>query len=252
MAKPDKSYATIKDPTIAAVVSGLYSFTSESDGVQVLKQIKDKNIASKAYPETDSETVFWIREYDITPEDEKQGCKGNFCKFVVSKSGKGKFTLKAEKIAVEPAKHPERKYQKFQHPNWGHPVLRSVKKKKQYKQIEQAENDLRFLQEEFPLIAIPGPGKLYIMVFEKENNKGSVKKYVLEIKIVPEGGFYIDHQENLSAKKEARPATKEAAEAPKAEAVGDFTSQVLLKRAQKRGKAKPKRSVQDILTTNKP
>lgn len=241
MSKKEKKYANAKAPAIAAVINGLYSFVSENDAALVLAQLKTNYIISNQWPNLDNEMVLWVRGFDINKEDERNGHKGNFGRFKIDKLGKTKFTIKIEKIPVEAAKHPERKYQKQQHPNWGHPVLRLIKRKKLYTSIAEAEKDLRFLQEEFPLVAIPAQDKLYLMVYEKTENKPGIKKYIFKIKNTEEGKFYIDYKINTPQKKPQQavaPITGNT-EKPPQESLGEFTSKVLLKRAMKQ-KRSPK------------
>ena len=228
----------MKSPIIAAAVQGLYSFTNEIQAKKFFEQLKNRHIISKSEEKSDSEAMMWVKDYDISEKQAAEGFKGNFGLFKVVKKDRTKFTIIVEKVEIELKKHPVREYPKKEHPNWGHPVLRSIKKKKLYETPLAAQKDLLFLQEEFPMVCIPAPDKLYAMVFEKTENKSGVNKYIFFINHTDEGKFFIDYKQNIPAKKAPVPETKSGKQENQT-AIGEFTSKVLIKRAAKR-KSPPK------------
>ena len=244
MVKKEKIYASIKAPAIAAAVDGLYSFVSETDAVNLLNLFQENFIVSKNHQtETDkNEKIFWIRGFALSEKKTEDGFKGNFGHFKIKKVSKKKFTIEVKKLEIELKFHPEKVHQKHRHPNWGHPILRSVKKKKIYETMEAAHKELILLQEQYPLVTIPAQEKLYAMIFEKNNNKKStVKKYILIIEKNSGGGYYINCEENKSSKNAFEAITK-----PKQE-VGLFTSKVLLRRAQR--KVRSRQSIKSLAKT---
>jgi hypothetical protein len=137
---------------------------------------------------------------------------------------------------MELSVHPQKKRILQRHPNWGHPILRSVDKKRRYPTVEQAQAELTLLQQEYPHAAIPGPGKLYVMIFGRTDadEKKRVKKYVLEIRLSEEGGYYINCALNSSQpkKKPAKASAPDTQEGIKP--VGEFTAKLALKRNKKK------------------
>jgi len=229
------TYASADDLVLNAIINGLYSFKTKEDAQQILAGLREKFILSKLTPADSKDSlILWIKDFEIT-EEEKKKYAGNFASLFIEQKGK-KFTLLAQKIPTDIKNHPQKVYEKSQHPNWGFPILRSVKKGKKFKTTEAASKELRILQEEFPKTAVPGAGKLYLMIYEKAIGKekgGAVNKYVLEIKASPENdGFIIDYYLNTSVPKKAKPAEEQPAEAK--EAQGKFTTMVELRRAKKK------------------
>jgi hypothetical protein len=92
---------------------------------------------------------------------------------------------------------------------------------------------------------------MYIMVYQKVEEEGQppIRKWVLEIKPTPDGmGFVIHSAPNTYqadtkkkiAETQQAAAEKTAAPPQHGEAIGKFTSQVLLKKSKKKGPMIPK------------
>jgi hypothetical protein len=133
----------------------------------------------------------------------------------------------------------------MQHPNWGHPVLRNIDKKRIYLTIEDALADMALLQQEYPHVSVPGNHCLFIAVYGRvEDKKGKrVKRYVLEIEPVPEGGYHLIAKEKKQKPKSPRNKDLPKSLKPKSplpttdkpdEPMGFFASKVTLKRAKKK------------------
>lgn len=218
-----RTLANTKNLIIAAIIDGLYSFKTEKDGLDLLESLKDKFIISQKYIRFPNEIALWIKGYDLTP-----GFKGNFASLTVYKEGK-LWKIKCKKLPIEAKFHPQKEIVKQKHPNWGHPALRGVKKKKLYESPEMANKELVLLQQEFPTVAIPATNRLYLMIYEKVEKKGRVEKYVLEIKPDESGKCYIDYKVNTPKPKVIRATPQEPQED-----IGKFTAQVLKKEAARR------------------
>jgi hypothetical protein len=243
-------YANIKNPNIEAVAEGRFRFANKAQAVERLEVFRENFILSRKHPDSNKKEsiILWIRGYSITPEEFDKGYLGNYALFSIHEAGESKFTLQATKLDSELKYHPQRHRPKRQHPNWGHPVMRGIKKGKRYPSIEAAEADLQKLHEEFPTVSIPANAKLYTMVFSRQDDsKNPVKKYVLEIESTKEGDFIIVSKPNnyesmqpsaggksASGSKGPQAAVPTAPTAPK----GKFTAMVELKRS-KRGKKAP-------------
>lgn len=218
-------YATVKNPTIEAIVNGLFRFDDPAKAVERLHTLKQYFTIAKDQPEEPLQIRIWINGYDITEEEEKLGHMGNFAIVQCYEPEENKFGLIAHKEEVELKFHPQRRRRISKHPNWGHPVLRLVKKGQTYDSIEEARAKLAQLHEEYPNISIPCTSKMYIIIYSRDK-KPPVQKYVLEIKANEENKFYIEATENKYKRtKSPTQATKE-----NTEAVGSFTAKVLLKR----------------------
>lgn len=247
MTTTDKArrYATIMHPTIGAVVAGTYRFASEEQAKQQLQIFRDYFVLSRHQNEQAGDTglILWIKGYSITKEEKENGYTGNYALIATKKLPDGKHTLVATKLESELKFHPQRQRPKHKHPNWGHPIMRSVKKKRIYPTVEAAQKELQLLHEEYPQVTIPLTNKLYLILYSRQQNPPA-QKYVLEIKVADEGGFFIDAYANeYKAPKEVAGLTKEGGqpegvegEEKAAEQVpgGYFTSMVALKRSRKK------------------
>jgi len=238
----EKPYANIQNPTIEASVNGLFRLETENQAKEKLDILREHFILSKQQIETEDNpsVILWIKGYDVSPEEKKKGYLGNFAAVSYKKTPNGKFTLYATKMEAEPKYHPQRIRQKSRHPNWGHPILRSIKKGRIFESVEDVQQELQTLHEEFPDISIPCLKKMYIMIYSKEHGqKSPVQKYVLEIKTRKEGdGFYIDYSANNYSPPIGAPVKKKTANAGGGEKAvetpkGYFSSMVRLKQAKR-------------------
>lgn len=248
-----KKYASIKNPTIEAILSGNFVFATPEQAQKRLDALRETFIISRLPEDIDPDPLqlkLWIRGYGLSGEMREKGYIGNYARFEVARAQqKGKYTIKAVALSIDKKYHPQRRQPPRRHPNWGHPIMRDIQKKRIHKKVETAQNELRRLHEMFPEVSIPLTNKMYIMVYQKtEDGTPPIKKWVLEIKATEDGeGFFIDHYENTyqaDRRQQAEAATveaeQEAAAGPKhGEALGKFTSQVLLKKSRKGGGKRP-------------
>lgn len=257
MSDKQRKYATVKHPTIEALVHGLYRYTDRAQAIARFKNIAGNFVLTKDQPTStveDPALHFWIKGYAVTAEEETAGFTGHYCEMRVGMTDKGLYTLTATKLERPITSHPQKKRLQSKHPNWGHPVMRAVKKAKLYPTLEEATAELELLHTEFPEVSIPGINKLYIIVYEKrEGVKHPTHKIALEL-VAKEGGFIITAKDNEKpatprskqapsvadgANNTATPSDKLAAPAK----LGAFTAQELLrkqKRAMKRKRSDPR------------
>lgn len=234
-----RRYATIMHPTIGAVLAGTYRFANEDQAKQQLQIFRDHFVLSRHQNEEagDNGIILWIKGYAVTNDEKKGGFTGNYALIGLKKLPDGKHTLEATKLESELKYHPQRQRPTHKHPNWGHPILRSVKKKRIYPTVEAAQKELQMLHEEYPQVTIPLTNKLYLIIYSRQQNPPA-QKFVLEIKVGEEGGFFIDAYENdYKAPKEGAAVAAPAGE-PKSQGEeppgGYFTSMVALKRSRKK------------------
>lgn len=202
--KNKKKFAIAQSPIIEAVIEQLLRLASEQQAITWLETIKNNFIISKQQIYSKNKyrsLILWIKGFSITEEEAEKGCIGNFA-VITYRYVNGKWTLYPTKINVPITFHPQRRYQNnSKYPNWGHPILRIIRKKKSYRTVEEARSDLTTLHEQFPIASIPAKNKLYLMIFSRESNaKKTVKKYVLEIKVLSDG-IFIDFKINNYNKK---------------------------------------------------
>jgi len=152
----NKRLATEKNPSVEAIVNSLFRLENEEQAIEKINALKDNFIISSKLPPSDDANAIklWIRGYKITEDEEKKGVLGNYAEIRPLQLADGKFTLSAKKLDIALKFHPQRKRPKGKHPDWGHPCLRQVKKKKVFETIEEAQKILGQLHEEYPNISI--------------------------------------------------------------------------------------------------
>ncbi len=185
-----------------------------------LDVIADRYVTSRKNAELrKDELMLWIRNYDVSQEDRKNGYKGNYARIFIKEVDPGDaddpdgilfaekgYTLCVEKIDRPIHKHPQRRVVKKRHPNWGHPILRDIKNRqeksgKPYTRFE-AKEELRRLHIAYPDVSIPAADTLYIMVYSKEKELAGgsdykpIQKIILEIKEVDEDQYKIEWRPN--------------------------------------------------------
>ena len=241
MTKPKKKYASVKNPTIEAIISENFRFATPEQAKTRLEALSDTFVVSRLPDDVDSnpkELKLWIRGYGTSAAMREQGYIGNYARFEVKRADKGKWTISPVLLSIDKKYHPQRRQPPRRHPNWGHPIMRDIQKNRVHKQVDTAQNELVRLHELFPEVSIPLTNKMYIMVYQKtDDGTQPIKKWVLEIKATEDGvGFYIDNYPNTYQadvrEKAAIANVQEEAPAVK-EAVGKFTSAALLKKSRK-------------------
>ncbi|HEU5047842.1 MAG TPA: hypothetical protein VFT64_08370 [Rickettsiales bacterium] len=235
--KPRKRLAAADTPEFEAIINGLFRFADRSQAMQRLEAIHTlfetvrKPVAdNKAYP-----LQLWIKDYDLSDADIRQGYRGHFGGISIIQYEDGKYGLKLTKLYVPLSLHPQKTRPKRSHPDWGHPVLRQLKEQPVFNDVERARALLMALHEEYPAISIPGLNHLLIMLYSKEKKAGQkpVKKYKFSIVAQTDGSFRITYQENTKRKAPAQATRRDAEQQPK----GRFTAMVALKRNKRKPSA---------------
>ena len=243
--KADKSpkYATAKHPTIEALVHGLYRYKDRAQALARFQSIAEHFVLSKEQPETTAENpacIFWIKGFGVTDDEVEKGFTGHFAQMEISTLSNGQFSLTAMKIDRPLTSHPQRKRPTSKHPNWGHPIMRAIKKGKIYTTIEAAQAELDQLHLEYPEVSIPGPAKLYIIIYEKrEGIARPTHKIAIEIKTDDTGKFLLVARDNEKASKPASKRPPSAAVVEDSTGISDakpgvFAAKVLLRKKTKR------------------
>ena len=162
----NRTLATENHPTIQAIIHSLFRFETVEQATSRLEAVKKHFIISSRLPKDDDEKTLklWIRGYDISEDEEKQGYLGNYAAIKV-KEIDGKFTLTTEKQRIALKYHPQRKRPRQTHPDWGHPALRVVKKGTIFETVIEAQKVLNQLHEEYPLVSMNLIGYLVVGLF---------------------------------------------------------------------------------------
>lgn len=247
--KKEKRYAAANHAHLHAAIQGLFRFATLDQAREVLQKINAQFVISRrahlqpgelpsAAPDA---LTLWVRGYAITEDELTQGYKGNFLTLTPTQE-KDYFTLHAEKLAVPLPKHPDKVRPRRRHPDWGHPILREIKKETVYPTLEEASARLERLHIEFPDVSIPGGAYLLLMLYERgESRKNPVRKYRFDVELLPEGGgftirYRINERTKLAIKPQpdaaphAEPGEADAAEAKP----GHFANMVALKRLKRK------------------
>ncbi len=237
MSDTRRKYATINHPTIAALVGDHYRYKAHAQALKRFHDITANFVLSKEQSAADKRNpsaILWIKGFGLTDTDETAGFTGHFAKITIVECSGGLFTLKATKLERLLAVHPQKKRPSTKHPNWGHPVMRSVKRGKLYDSLEKAQADLELLHLEFPEVSIPGGAKLYIIIYEKrEGIARPTHKILLEIEAQAGGGFIITCRDNEKTSKSK--ATSPVYDATnEASAPGHFTSTEAVRKLNRR------------------
>lgn len=227
-------------PVMEATLKQLFKFQTLEQALGRLNQIREEfEIAHVQETEDGPVVKLWVKGFSLTDEELKKGALGNYALIRPRKVQEGHFILHAEKQDVDVSKHPQRARPQQKHPNWGHPVLRAVKKKKQYDTLLEAQGELDLLHREYPETTIPGEAKLHLMIYQKpgDGQKGPpIKKAILEIK--NQGNKFIiaaKDNERTGKPKNQRPLPGAQGNEPSyTTPKGQFTAMVELKRAKKR------------------
>ncbi len=228
-----RAYASVENPTINAAIKSLYSFVEQSQALARLAQIKRDFVTSRQVKTAKNSNSFilWVSGFAISEAEAEQGYKGNFALFSVMPR-EGKFTISAKKIESELKFHPQSKRVKRKHPDWGHPILRDIKKKRLYFSMDEAVGELIRLHEEYPETSIPSEFGLLIIIYGKELAEDvPVQKYKFSVRPLADGTFVIDYKEN---KKTAKPRPQ-----PPRNAEGFFSQKEKIRRTMKKNRPKP-------------
>src|SRR5665213_3449315 len=121
-----KRAASVRHPTMEAIVHGLFRFDEEWQAIKRMEAVKARFIVAK-YQEADvwpPTLKLWIRAYELSDEEIAQGYHGHFALMRCVKLEDGKFTLTLTKLDVPLERHPQKKRPPQAHPDWQHPILR--------------------------------------------------------------------------------------------------------------------------------
>ncbi len=194
MSQNKKRMATVTHPSITAALDGLYRYADLHKAKEQLATLNKHFIVSREQPEEENALRLWIRGYALSPQERKEGFRGHYA-IIRLLEEEGHWTMRGEKEHQPLPAHPERVRPKRTHPDWGHPLLREIKKQKEYETADEAAALLMALHQAFPDASIPGHGKIYLMVYERGRDKTTpVQKYIFKAVPTVEGQGEEDSQ----------------------------------------------------------
>ncbi len=192
--------ATADNPVIQAILGERFRFPTKEQAIARLSSVRSQfpTIEDvKAFQEEGHDTnaihmdlnitetvTIWIRNYNVSLEEEKQDFIGNYAQITIKKLEDltGYYTLTVQKLEMPIEDHPQKRMRKQAHPNWGHYIIRGTNGKKIYQSQEEARNDLAKLHFEFPDTSIPATeDKVHLIVYDRAA-KPPVQKLVLVVK----------------------------------------------------------------------
>lgn len=211
--------ANTKSALIEAVITHSFRFADLTDAVAKIAFLKTHFITTPHFvPDSPEDAVLWIKDYSLDAAEIEEGRTGNFAHVTWKQTPQGIFTLTAQKLDVPLEKHPQRKTPN--HPDWGHYLLRNIRKGKHYVTLDEANNALRHMAETYPKACVLATNKLHVKVYKsKGENKNALEPMTLEVITAPEGGFVITCTPNTYVKVQKTATPKEAQ--------GDFSARIL-------------------------
>ena len=152
----NKRYADSKNPTIQAILSEMYRFASLADAQKQLDMLRSEFICASRQPvdSANPSLLLWIRGFALSGDDASRGVVGHFAQVSI-RPAEGAFTLTASHVAVDYREHPVRTQVSRDNPNWGHPILRGIRKDKHYGAIEDAQKSWHCCTRPFPRYRSP-------------------------------------------------------------------------------------------------
>jgi hypothetical protein len=232
--------AAMHDPTIRAVVEGLFRLESEALALKKLAWVGKHFIRAReqdAVQEGEPSTLrLWIAGFAVTREEKAQGYRGHYARLAVAAIDGGRYTIRAEKLPVELARHPQKAPPKLTHPNRGHPVMRAVEAGKVYSSITSAREKLTRFHEEFSAVTTPGNDVLHVRLYNRNLLEGGmppIEKITIAIQPVAEGRVKLVIRKPSARKK---PEDKKKA----SESKGKFTAMLKQRLPRKSHRKNPK------------
>lgn len=226
---PSDRYAHIDHPAISAILHELFRFHSEAEAAQQLAQMAEQFVISKKQPKAEKPSLLlWIKGYELNGSD--KAVIGNYA-IISCKEIDGRVALYATKQDVPGKEHPQRAQILRGTPNWGHPVMRAVRKKKVYESRGDVMANLASLHEDFPTVSTPTPDALYILVYcsERPANARMVKFKLTAEPCGEKSGFLIGCKE-INRKVTVPLPHKQPRENPK----GKFSAKVAASRGRRK------------------
>jgi hypothetical protein len=258
MSTKEPRYATVQHPMIQALIAGTYRYKTREQALKTLHHLRDRFIISRHQPQAadGASLIFWVKGYEISEEEAGKGWSGNYTLASIQRMESGEYALLATKLPAELKHHPQRNRPKGRHPDWGHPVLRAVRKGKVYPTVEAARNEFQVLHNDYPETTIPLTNRMFVMIYQRPKDpdwatadpatrEAPVKKYILELQVAgDDGGYLIIAKENDQAPpvgiaKQQAEAEAGSGDITAKETAGKFTAMVALKKKKAKSPVKP-------------
>lgn len=175
----DRKIACTFNPIFEKIINGTAIFETKEEAENEVERLKGIYAFSKKLSKNGQE-ILWIRGYEISAEEEKEGYFGHFAEIHLGEKADGKFILEARKKNIELNSHPQRKRVIRRNPDWGHPALRSIKKGKLFNSKDEILAVFQQIATEYPETASIKDESLSCLVYSKKE-KPFIKKYIFNI-----------------------------------------------------------------------
>jgi hypothetical protein len=132
---------------------------------------------------TPEQFTMWIRGYMVSAKEQEAGYLGHFavCR-LQQQQDQWRIVLRKEHVPLE--QHPERVRAQTNLPNWGYPVMRSIKNQRVFASEWEAKAQLDMLSAAFPKACNVRAEGLSVRVYGKHPEFGAVLEWLL-VKIQP-------------------------------------------------------------------
>lgn len=202
----NKRIASTSHPIIHALLNQLYVFPTKQAALTYVEKLKRDFIFSrqlKDFPPFEgdefSSAILWVKNFQISNDELAQGYTGNFAEIDYIHE-KNVHTLNLKKLDIDLKLHPQKKRDKKSTPDWGHPILRSIKKGRVYNSRLEAQTELNLLCFSYPNICIPAENHMMMMIYEKSSaTQSPVQKYILSIQEIAHAKFQILYEKRNPA-----------------------------------------------------
>ncbi|GEM_PF-2362808 len=215
-----RRYATINHPTIEALVNERWFFKTEEKAKERIRILRQHFVFSRGFDDTSpDDNILWIKGFALTDADKEDGYWGHFANIVI-RTKKSGFSLAPIKLDRHLKSHPQKARHKSKHANWGHPLLRRIKKggdAATHETLGEAQFWLDSFHEEFPETTIPGEGRLFAHIFVREGGDiggGHIQKIVLKIQDDVSGRYRLYWHPNYGGLRKAAQTNSEQDAAP--------------------------------------
>jgi hypothetical protein len=202
-----KKLANTSNPIISELLNGFLIGATKDDVGKKLDIICEYFIMSKEenLPDgADGILTFWIRGFEVTEVERKNGYLGNFVTVYILTYDK-LYCARAHKVFTSdnkrhPAKINNSKSQR--HPNYGYPAVRFARSGKSFKSLEVVTELIKNLRFDYPEVSIMAhERKIYFILWDpahdySEDTEKSVSKVVMKAKYEKEGSWLLSLESN--------------------------------------------------------
>lgn len=183
------------NPKIEKIATSKLKFENIDNAREYLKGLAKGHILSEKHNGLgDDGIVMWIKGFQVTKEEAREGLLGNYAKIFITEEG-GYYYVSLEKLFIK--EHPQRKRGLKAHPDMGNPKIRNLDKNK-YDTFDQAKEVLDEIAQTYPKAVRNQGDRLFVNIFSKTFGSPPIRSHVLDI-ILHNGKYQITIKENVKS-----------------------------------------------------